>query len=113
MIIVSNTSASFAYDLSAGWFNTCAIDDNGAICWGDNWANQSTIPGGLGNPTTLATGPYHSCAIDDAGVSCWGSPSFELFERGQANVPDGLINPTAITAGRYHTCAIADGVVHC
>jgi hypothetical protein len=40
-IIVSNASASFAYDLSAGWFNVCAIGDAGATCWGANGLGQS------------------------------------------------------------------------
>ena len=30
--------------LSAGAYNTCALDDTGVVCWGDNFYGQTTLP---------------------------------------------------------------------
>ena len=33
--------------LAAGFLHTCALDDNGNTCWGDNVFGQATVPTGL------------------------------------------------------------------
>ena len=34
--VVSSAGMASAYDLAAGRYHTCAIDDDGLICWGNN-----------------------------------------------------------------------------
>ena len=84
-----------AVAVSAGYFHTCAILDNGDMkCWGMDSKGQlgdggtshssstyttspSTTPIDLGTGRTavaLSTGSYHTCAILDNGdLKCWGS----------------------------------------
>jgi len=121
-ILVLSTLSSFAfsadigthgnglqdYQLTAGFFHTCAIDDNGVQCWGRNNDGQSTVPAGLVNPIAVSAGDLHTCAIDDNGVQCWGQDS-----DGRSTVPAGLVNPVAVAAGVNHTCAIDDNGVQC
>ena len=52
--VVLSASAASAYDLAAGGWHTCAIDDNGVTCWGSDCQGQSTVPAGLVNPTDIA-----------------------------------------------------------
>ena len=93
--------------VSAGLLHTCAIDDAGVHCWGDNAQEQITVPS-LSNPVMISVGGAHSCAIDDTGAHCWGGAS----SYGQATVP-ALVNAVAVSAGYVHTCAIDDTGVHC
>jgi len=115
-VFMSIGNTAFAYDLNAGQYHTCAIDDYGVICWGaqdhDGYVydfGQTIPPEGmvLVNPTAVAAGGFHTCAIDGSEVKCWGRP-----DEGQTTVPS-LTNPTAISAGRFHTCALDDTGVHC
>ena len=106
-VVVSASEVS-AYDLTAGWYHNCVIDDNGVTCWGADVSGQSTVPAGLINPTALAAGREHTCAIDDSGVTCWGNGRY-----GQSTVPAGLVNPTALAAGANYNCAIDDNGVNC
>ncbi|MBK8675430.1 MAG: FG-GAP repeat protein [Cellvibrionales bacterium] len=92
--------------VSAGVYHTCALDDTGVHCWGNNGNGQTTVPA-LANPTAVSAGTYHTCALDDTGVHCWGDNG-----NGQTTVP-ALSNPTAVSAGYYHTCALDDTGVHC
>jgi alpha-tubulin suppressor-like RCC1 family protein len=94
--------------VAAGGFHSCALDEDGVTCWGNDYSGQATVPAGLSNPSAIAAGHEHTCALDDNGVTCWGHD-----HRGQATVPAGLVDPIAITAGNYHTCAIDAGGVTC
>ncbi len=96
------------YDLSAGGAHTCAVDDNGVTCWGNDSWGQSTVPAGLTNPRTVTAGTGHTCALDDNGVTCWGQNNY-----GQSTVAAGLVNPSAVAAGGQHTCAVDDNGVTC
>jgi hypothetical protein len=49
-----------AYDLAAGRYHTCAIDDNGVICWGHNDYDKATVPANLANPSAIAGGFHHT-----------------------------------------------------
>ena len=51
--------------------HSCALDDSGVVCWGDNGYGQITVPA-LSNPVAVSAGGCHSCALDDSGVVCWG-----------------------------------------
>ncbi len=91
--------------LSAGYFHTCAINDNGVTCWG-SLSTQSNVPQ-LQNPKQVSAGGSQTCALDDNEVKCWGSNLW-----GQLNVPK-LQNPKQISSGLDHTCALDDNEVKC
>ena len=82
-----------AVAISAGWYHTCVILDNGRVrCWGDAGSGQlgygntedigddetpdSVAPVDLGPDRTavaISAGKWHTCAILDNGrVRCWG-----------------------------------------
>ena len=73
--------------VSTGYFNTCAIDDTGLICWGRSVNNGDIELTKLSNPSSVATGlqfgggPSYACALDDNGISCWG------FGKGALEIP--------------------------
>ena len=96
------------YMVSAGGLHTCALDDNGVVCWGNDENGQTDVPDTLSNPTQVETGRYHTCALDDNGAVCWGYNG-----DGQMDVPDTLSNPTQVSAGIKHTCALDDNGVTC
>ena len=85
---------------------TCAIDDTGVVCWGENSGWTYNIPS-LNNPKEIAISHRHACALDDNGVSCWG-----LNDYMQANVPE-LNNPLHVAVGAWHSCAFDDLGVSC
>jgi hypothetical protein len=91
--------------VSAGSFHTCALDDAGVHCWGNNIQGQTIVPT-LTNPTALDAGGSNTCALDDSGVHCWGNNGF-----GQTTVP-ALTNPVAVSTGNT-TCALDATGVHC
>ncbi len=58
--------------LSTGIRQSCAIDDSGVKCAGDDYSRGLTVPP-LVNPVTVAVAPTFACAVDDSGLHCWGS----------------------------------------
>ena len=91
------------YLLAAGYWLTCAKDDNGVQCWGteSSWADPITPPDTLGDVKQLAVGSSHACALDENGVTCWGGPVGKNF-----TPPDSLTNPVSIMASGDATCAL-------
>ena len=67
--------------VEAGQGFSCALDDNGVICWGDS--EEIGIVPPLRRPISISVGWRHACAIDMDGVKCWGRN-----DSGQAQVPD-------------------------
>jgi len=59
------------YQVDVGGDYSCALDDKGVVCWGDNIFGQITVPE-LSNPTQVTVGRNRACALDDTGVVCWG-----------------------------------------
>jgi len=92
--------------VSAGGIYTCAVDDTGVVCWGNNFDGQMDVPA-LSNPVQVSAKKLHTCAVDDTGVVCWGNN-----DMGQTDVP-ALVNPVHVSAGLYHTCALDDTGVVC
>jgi len=121
--------------ISAGYFHTCALLENGAArCWGwntggqlgNNSATTSHVPvpvSGLANTVaTLVAGFYHTCAILKSGaVRCWGFNSNGQLGNNSTTtsyvpVPvSGLASGvTGIDLGQAHTCArTSAGAVRC
>jgi len=100
--------------LSAGAYNTCGIDDSGAlVCWGagrgegtERDVGQSLPPAGVF--TALGLGWRNGCAIDDSGaLQCWGAD-----DEAQSVPPAGSYS--AVSCGAAHCCALdAAGAVSC
>ena len=49
------------YAVSAGYHHTCALDENGVTCWGDNTFGTTDVPS-LSNPVAISAGGNHNCA---------------------------------------------------
>ena len=123
--------------ITAGWWHSCALHEDGTIsCWGNNFTGQ------LGNGTDtrrswvfakvaditdasdIAAGWWHSCALhEDGTISCWGRYNFSQLgnrEMGydlESAVPVQIVDiteATAITAGWEHSCALREGgTIYC
>ena len=128
-----------AVAITAGYFHTCALLDDGSVsCWGNNGygqlgdgtntnRNTPTQTSSLGTGRTavaITAGAIHTCAIlDDGSVSCWGYNGNGQLGDGtntDRNTPTQTSSlgtgrtAVAITAGAIHTCAILDdGSVSC
>jgi alpha-tubulin suppressor-like RCC1 family protein len=86
-----------------GWSATVNAQ---VVAWGDNVAEQTTVPTDLGGVLAIAGGNYHSLALKaDGSVAAWGDNPL-----GQITVPVGLSGVVAIAAGGNHSLALkADG----
>ena len=93
------------YQISVGYKNSCALDDNGVICWGTELASVPT----LDSPSHISVYHEGACAIDATGVVCWP----EDHPNGLAYYKPQIKNPSQISVGRSHACAIDDGSVVC
>lgn len=92
--------------ITAGRRHTCALDQQGVKCWGNNKFGQINVPL-LQNPRQVTAGRNHTCALDDTGVKCWGQNTY-----GESQVPV-LRNPKLIAAGENYTCAVDHLGVNC
>lgn len=95
------------YQISAAGSHSCALDDSGVSCWGDNTDTRSEPPA-LSNPRQVDAGDTFNCALDDTGIVCWGSN-----DESQLEVPAGLTGVTQVSAGIAHGCALHSGGVAC
>jgi hypothetical protein len=97
--------------LSADYFHTCIIDNNGPRCLGEDWKHSSDtnitqIPSGLVNPRKITSSDTHGCVIDDTGVVCWGKDN-------QTDSIPKLDNPREVKAGSGFSCALDDLGLKC
>lgn len=97
--------------ISADYYHTCLIDNDGARCTGDDahlleTVNITNIPSNFINPRDITTSGTHGCVIDDTGVVCWGDDDKTV-------VPSGLMNPREVKVGDDFSCALDDQGVKC
>ncbi len=110
--------------ISAGWYHTCAVLNNGTVqCWGDNGkgalgngtTTDSTVPVpvlGITNAARAGLGDGRTCALLDSGpVQCWGDNSKGALGNGtttDSTVPiavSGITNAVDLGVGDEHVCA--------
>ncbi|MCC7538499.1 MAG: hypothetical protein IT379_19900, partial [Deltaproteobacteria bacterium] len=118
------TGIGAATEIDAGDAHTCAVVEDGVVCWGDARFGQSggavgdapQRPGlvdGTSGAIAVAAGSRHSCAAFGSGrVACWGErlgPDGAPDARATAQWIEGLDDVTAVSAGAGHTCAIRAG----
>jgi alpha-tubulin suppressor-like RCC1 family protein len=129
--------------ITAGWYDTCALDAAGAAyCWGynadgelgDGKAGDSAVPVAVDTSgvlagqtlTQISASWHHTCAVDAAGAAfCWGLNS--EGQLGDGNITNSTV-PVAVdasgvlagktviqlTAGAHDTCALdAAGSAYC
>ena len=95
-----NPTDIFAYnDVS------CALTDNGLVCWGDD-SDGLLAPYSL-NASTVELGRDHACLIENQNVKCWG------YDYRRNTQPPELRNPIQLAIGDFHSCALTanEGVV--
>jgi len=40
----SSSAQANSYQISAAGSHTCALDDSGVVCWGDNYHGETNVP---------------------------------------------------------------------
>lgn len=109
---VLSSPSSMAMDpgaaIASGRNHTCAVTDQGTLCWGDNSVGQLQAPRDLIQPRLVSVGVTVSCAAHRDGVTCWGDGSW-----GQTQVPAQVKQPDVLAAGHRHVCALERGKVYC
>jgi alpha-tubulin suppressor-like RCC1 family protein len=120
-------------EVTCGARHTCAIDDRGVVCWGDD--AQGQLGDGLPGPPTpmpsfvlgtagaahVGAGNEHSCMDDGAtNTSCWGANGHgqlgdgTTMPRSTPTLVIGSIGARAPSAGVDFTCARGTaGGVYC
>jgi alpha-tubulin suppressor-like RCC1 family protein len=121
--------------ISAGYYQTCALLNTGAVkCWGGNsngqlgngTTTQSTTPvdvtGLSSGVVAISSGGMHNCALLNTGaVKCWGSNTNGQLGNGtttQSTTPvdvTGLSSGvSSISVGYQHNCALTNtGALKC
>lgn len=122
--------------------NTCAIVNEGLMCWGQDWwcllgrsnckgrssEDMATTPEwviaeGQG-VSDVALGEMHACAVQNSGVVCWGSGLLGKLGDGRGgdrfvNQPSPVLGLEAessvrdLTVGSTFSCAIVENRVAC
>ena len=124
--------------ISAGMFHSCAIQEEGAFCWGRNnygqlgdrsinqrntpvLVDKGDIPAGV-SLSSISVGSYHTCGVgSNYKAYCWGyNNAGQLGDGGSVTSSDSPIEVQtsvtfkSISAGGYHTCGIStDNWAYC
>lgn len=124
--------------IAAGRWDTCAIVNGGAQCWGGNQdgmlGTSTIVPIGSATPDpvpvsgltsgveAIAAGGYHTCAVVNGAALCWGSNYYRALGNDSV-APEGGAIPVpvyrltagvqAIAAGEFHSCAVVRGAAQC
>jgi cysteine-rich repeat protein len=86
------------FQVSSGYFHSCATGDDDVLCWGFDNVGQASPPAGPFEQ--VAAGHYHSCGVRiDGGVECWGTAPY-----GQASPPPGEFSRVA--TNDFFTCGL-------
>ena len=126
--------AAGATDVTTGRFNSCAIVNGGAQCWGQGDSGEMgngastyinlapvAVSGYGSGVSVLSGGAYFACGIQTGAAKCWGWGTSGRLGGGNtnsSNVPQQVVGltsgVTAITAGNgNHGCAVAGGAPQC
>lgn len=89
------------------FFETCALDDTGVVCWGENTLGRTEVPS-LRNPIHISTGFNQSCAAEELEIVCWGTVFANLGRTQKISIPisENVIQLSA-------RCALLDSRVIC
>src|SRR5204862_1469003 len=92
--------------ISAGWFHSLALLNDGSIVgWGDNSHGQAASPGGNPNYVAISAGGYHNLALHQGGAwVAWGDNTYH-----QTTHLSNTLYTTALSAGAYHSAILANG----
>jgi len=119
------------YQISTGTESSCALTDNGVVCWGKD--NGSLNVPELYNPTAVAVGSSFACAMENSEEICWGDNQESLI--GKPSLTEGICsieesgivcqndnafgspplieNAAQVSAGTSSACALAPDGVTC
>ncbi len=117
--------------ISAGMFHSCAVQEEGAFCWGRNnygqlgdrsinqrntpvLVDKGDIPSGV-SLSSISVGNYHTCGVgSNYKAYCWGYNNVgQLGDGGSVTSSDSPIEVQtsvtfkSISAGANHTCGIS------
>jgi len=114
--------------VAAGGNQSCALENQAAVCWGDqsagstsenlSYATQPTYVDTtllFGGVTSIALGLTHGCAAHLGRALCWGGNGEGQIGNGSFNAAttpttvSGLQGVLAVAAGDFHSCALVDG----
>jgi hypothetical protein len=111
-LIVSVPADPYTFtQVSAGWWNTCAVRTGGGVlCWGNEYHGLTEVPEAVrSGATQVSLGERHACALAGGAVTCWGADDYE-----QSTVPEAARSGvTQVSVGQVHSCALAGGAVTC
>ena len=120
---------SQATQIASGAFFSCALNNGGVYCWGDETYGELGSSAIRGTPTlmissgatAISAGAFHVCAIVSDGVKCWGrNDSGQIGNGGQSTyvttptAVSGLSSGvTSVAAGPMLSCAVKSSTVYC
>src|SRR5207237_10800703 len=95
--------------ISAGFYQTCAVKDGGAWCWGYLAGIRSPVPvavSGMASGVTAISAGWGLgsglCAVKDGGAWCWGyNGAAQTAPAALAGLESGV---STITSGLHEMC---------
>jgi alpha-tubulin suppressor-like RCC1 family protein len=123
--------------VAAGSRHSCAIVNNGAMCWGDAVGGAlgvlfaigpqpvpQQVTGLASGVTDISTGYLNSCAVVSGSAKCWGFNGDGALGDGTTSNRNTAVQVVGLTSGvtnitingsatKTHACAIANGSIYC